>query len=87
MQKHYTENEVIGAVITVGHVSRKIAKVISFEWYDRFGYGIEFIDPVGRYGYWKQWSDGGTIEVPSKWLNCYGNDTSDIWRKYGYKVD
>lgn len=63
----------------------KVAKILYQDHWDRFGYDVEFLDDKGRYHHWKQWDDGGeVIRAEKKYVNYYGTDVTDIFRKYGY---
>lgn len=75
----------VGDKITaLGH-TYEVAKILYQEYWDRDGFDCEFLDPYGGYHHWKQWDDGGkVIPKEKKYKDCYGNDVTDLFKKYGY---
>ena len=77
--------KLIGSVINIGHVYCTVSEVLYADYWDSYGWDIEFKDEYGHYRHWKQWNDGGTITFPEKrYKDCYGMDVTDLFRKYGY---
>lgn len=75
----------IGDHITAYGQTFKVEKIIYQSFWDRFGYDVEFLDDRGRYHHWKQAEDGGQLLKPEKkYIDAYGMDCTDIFRKYGY---
>ena len=76
-----------GDKITALGYTFTVEKVLYCEWYARDGYDVEFIDPDGHYHHWKQWEDGGKVEgQPKRLIDWYGQDVTDLFIKYGYKI-
>lgn len=64
-----------------------IKKVISSYIMDNGGVAVEFYDIHGNYGYYKQDCDGGEYvrkENKKVYIDSYGMDCTDIFKKYGY---
>ena len=82
-------DSVKGATIVCGGIVAVVNKVLYAEYWDRYGWDIEFIDTEGNYRHWKQWDDLGVIHMPKKGkrlINSQGTDCTDLFRKYGYNV-
>ena len=75
----------VGDSITALGYTFKVAKIICQDYWDRFGYDCEFLDDKGNYHHWKQWDDGGeVIRKEKRYINYYGSDVTDVFKKYGY---
>ena len=75
----------IGDSITAQGYTFKVSKILYQDFWDRFGYDVEFLDDKGRYHHWKQSEDGGTvIRQKKRYIDCYGVDCTDIFEKYDY---
>ncbi len=62
-----------------------IKEVISSYIMDKGGVAVEFYDTRGSYGYYKQDCDGGEyVRAKKVYLDSYGVDCTDIFKKYGY---
>lgn len=83
----------------MGVASYAIAKILHAEYWDRYGWDIEFIDPNDGYHHWKQEQDGGdlfrkqaapgiayTSTGERRLVDWYGTDVTDLFRKYGQPV-
>ena len=79
------KEELKGAVITALGETVTIERVI-YQFKERDGWDIEFVDTKGNYRHWKQWDDGGTIKIKKRLVNYYGSDCTDLFKKYGYDV-
>lgn len=74
-----------GDYITAYGHTYKVERILYQDYWDRFGYDCEFIDDRGAYHHWKQWDDGGQVLKPEKkYIDCYGTDVTDVFKKYGY---
>lgn len=91
MEKNYA-GIMPGDAVTAYGKTYTVDRVLYSEYWDRYGYDIEFIDPRGGYHHWKQWDDGGDLvkkgdrsatREEKKLVNYYGDDCSDIFKKYG----
>lgn len=51
----------VGDKIVVEGKSVTISKILSQDYWDRFGFDIEFVDGRGQYRHWKQHEDGGEL--------------------------
>ena len=87
--KHYLAEP--GDKVKALGITITIQRVVSQEHYPRlgneddWGWNIEFIGSDGQYRHWKQWEDGGKlIAGPKKYIDSYGVDCTDIFRKFGY---
>lgn len=86
MNKNFANVE-IGSVVSALGIKVTIEKILYSEYWDRYGYDIEFTDTKGKYHHWKQDLDGGELIAPKKekrYINYYGSDCTDIFKKYGY---
>lgn len=60
--KYAIEKVEVGDSITAQGCTYKIAEIISCDhWGVDAGWYVEFLDPQGKYHYWKQGSDGGRL--------------------------
>lgn len=50
-----------GDVVRCKGMSVRIEAIYNQEYYKGEGFGIEFVDSMGNYRYWKQWCDGGEL--------------------------
>lgn len=85
---HTIGNQIhVGDSISALGYTFKVEKILNQEWWDRYGYDVEFLDDRGNYHHWKQGEDGGeVIRQKKKIFDWYGTDVTDIFRKYGYNV-
>lgn len=51
----------VGDKIVIDGCSATIKEIYHQEFWDRFGFDIEFKDERGRYRHWKQYEDGGIL--------------------------
>lgn len=51
----------IGDAVIVKNKKYYIAKILYQDYWDRFGWDIEFIDDHGGYHHWKQYADHGEL--------------------------
>lgn len=63
-----------------------IDRILYQDYWDRFGWDIEFVDTENHYRHWKQYEDGGELIRNQPLMDTYGVDCTDLFRKYGYKV-
>lgn len=81
----------VGDIIHVQGITCTIAEIAwqePWDWYN--AYHTEFRDTNGVYRSWKQNIDGGYAEheykktESKKYIDSYGMDVTDIFKKYGY---
>lgn len=53
-----------GAIVACMGIRAEIDKILYAEYWDRYGWDIEFIDSKGNYRHWKQNEDGGELQRP-----------------------
>ena len=51
----------VGDKIVIKGRSVMIKEIIHQEFWERFGFDIEFLDGRGNYHHWKQYEDGGEL--------------------------
>lgn len=51
----------VGDIVVVKNRKYNIAKILSQDYWDRFGWDIEFIDDQNKYHHWKQYEDHGEL--------------------------
>ena len=74
-----------GDVVKVYGRTLIVDKVISSYIMDEGGVAVEFIASDGQYYYYKEDFDGGEyIRGEKHYVDSYGVDVTDIFRKYGY---
>lgn len=56
----------VGDMVKVNGCSYVIGELYNADYWDRFGWDIEFVDTHGNYHHWKQYEDGGEFIVETQ---------------------
>ena len=76
----------IGDIVEVFNKEYKIEKILHCEYWDNYGYDVEFIDTKGIYHHWKQNLDGGKLKrIKPQSINA-SNFDGGIYYDKGNKV-
>lgn len=74
-----------GDIVECMGICATIDKILYQDFWENWD--IEFIDTNGNYRHWKQGFDGGRlIQKERRAYDCYGNDVTDLYIKYGQPI-